>query len=328
MQCSNNLKQLGLAIHNFHQAVGAFPSAGWGYRWAPHPDRGVDKNQPGGWSYSLLPYYEQEALFTLGSGVGAKNDTAPQLLQSNKQRLETPLSIVYCPTRRPAVTYPVVPGLRAPFVVTPILCASLTVSGRTDYAANGGEEWTYFGPGPDNLAGGDNGSYAFPSAAGSTGIVFIHNQFSLSDIRDGTSNTYMIGEKSCDPNQYATGTSAGDDQGPFVSDDRDSVRFADMSGTYLPPAQDRPGSDNTFSFGMLIPAVSTLCCATVQPDRSATISTIPPTATCAIGKTARLLTKTSSEARTLGEKADAGTVGPLPPKPQSIAALQDASSGP
>ena len=250
MQCSNNLKQLGLAMHNFHQAFNSFPSAGWGYRWAPHPDRGIDKKQPGGWMYSLLPYLEQDALFRLGSGVGADNESNSTLLDANQQRMQTPISILYCPTRRPATNYPI--GCTVSYVLKPILCSSLTVSARTDYAANGGEIELIFGPGPDNLAGGENGTYTFPSTSGSTGIVFVHNQFSLSNVRDGSSNTYLINEKSVDPDQYATGTSNGDDQGPFLSDDRDSVRFGALTATsdgYLAPLPDRAGFDNNFSFG-------------------------------------------------------------------------------
>ena len=76
VECSNHIKQLALAMHSFHESQGAFPSGGWGYTWAPHPDRGLGIEQPGGWAYSLLPFYEQQALFDLGSGVGAEVDNA------------------------------------------------------------------------------------------------------------------------------------------------------------------------------------------------------------------------------------------------------------
>ena len=87
-------------MHNFHQQFNAFPSAGWGYCWGPHPDRGFGVSQPGFCFYALLPFLEQDALYRLGEGVGANNDTAPALLQANDQRLKTPLSVMYCPSRR------------------------------------------------------------------------------------------------------------------------------------------------------------------------------------------------------------------------------------
>ena len=42
-QCRNNLKQLGLAMLDFEQANGHFPSGGWGYLWVGNPDRGPER---------------------------------------------------------------------------------------------------------------------------------------------------------------------------------------------------------------------------------------------------------------------------------------------
>lgn len=247
MQCSNNLKNLGLAMHTFHTSNKAYPSGGWGYKWAPHPDR-AGLSQPGSWVYSMLPFIEQENLHMLGSGVGANNETDAKLLEGNRARIETPLPVLYCPTRRRAINYPV--GVNISYVKQPILSASLTNSGRNDYAVNGGEILVGFGGGPDKLAQGDNGTYAFPSTSASTGIVYTRSRFSSASISDGTSNTLLIAEKFLNPDQATTGTSYGDDQGPYVSDDRDTIRFAaDSNSNYLAPRQDRKGLDYTFHFG-------------------------------------------------------------------------------
>jgi prepilin-type N-terminal cleavage/methylation domain-containing protein len=253
VQCSNHLKQLGLAMHGFHQANGALPSGGWGYNgWTPHPDRGIGVDQPGGFVYSLLPYLEQQPLYDLGSGVGPLvNNTVLQ--NANNIRLSTPLSVLYCPTRREPIAYPAPVGT---WMASPQMCTDpLTVLGKVDYAANGGENWTSFWGGPSSLQTGSDGSYFTHDFAASTvgvctGIVVVHHCFKFTDITDGLSNTFMLGEKSVGPDWYTNGLTYGDDQGPFVSDERDTYRTAlDPWGTYLPPQQDIPGYDNTFGFG-------------------------------------------------------------------------------
>ena len=242
--CSNHLKQLGLAMMNFHDAIGHFPSAGWGYTWAPHPDRGVGKEQPGAWTYSLLPHLEETVLYSLGAGVGATNETNLQLLQANKIRLETPLSILHCPSRRSPKAYPVVNPI-AWFVSQPRLCGMLTTSARTDYAINGGEHYRTIHRGPNSISDGETGAYLFPSTNTSTGISYTRSRFRIRDVTDGTSKTYMIGEKSVGPDFYEGGKrSVGDDQGPYVSDEYDSMRWAttgSASNGYLPPIRDRAG---------------------------------------------------------------------------------------
>ncbi len=248
LQCTNHLKQLALAMHGFHEAQGCFPSAGWGYTWAPHPDRGPGIEQPGGWLYSLLPYYEHQALYDLGAGVGA-NNAPTSLLAANKQRLQTPLGILYCPSRRQPLAY--APG--AGWIATPTLCNTLTVCGRTDYAVNNGDNWPIWGGGPASLS--TVGSYAWPSAEFCNGILFSHIRLKMTDVTDGLSNTYMIGEKYISPDVYTTGTWYGDDQGPFIGDDWDTARAAgDITydgspGPYIPPLQDTAGYTTTFGFG-------------------------------------------------------------------------------
>src|SRR3989440_4742537 len=54
MKCSNNLKQLGLACHNYHDVNAAFPKG----------NQGTWGNDHGSWMFSVLPFMEQDALYT------------------------------------------------------------------------------------------------------------------------------------------------------------------------------------------------------------------------------------------------------------------------
>src|SRR5262245_31772326 len=70
MKCSNHLKQLGLALHSYHDTQGSFPSAyvgdpnGSGNLYGvPFPDQ--NRNGPPGWAWGtlLLPFLEQDNLY-------------------------------------------------------------------------------------------------------------------------------------------------------------------------------------------------------------------------------------------------------------------------
>src|ERR1700741_4849464 len=69
IKCANQLRQLGLAIHNHHDAVGHFPTGGWGWDWAGAPARAFGKGRWGGWLLNPMPYAGQDSSYKLGAGL-------------------------------------------------------------------------------------------------------------------------------------------------------------------------------------------------------------------------------------------------------------------
>ena len=138
-QCQNNIKQLALGCLGHESATKRFPTGGWGWAWTGDPNRGNDWRQPGGWIYNVLPYIEQQPLHDLGAGLGLA--TAAELAAAT-QCAVTPLAVLYCPTRRPAVVYPW--SAQSWFTFRPGNM-NRPVSGvaRNDYAICGGDVYTY-----------------------------------------------------------------------------------------------------------------------------------------------------------------------------------------
>jgi prepilin-type N-terminal cleavage/methylation domain-containing protein/prepilin-type processing-associated H-X9-DG protein len=76
MKCQNNLKQIGLAMHNYHDVNGRFPPGGMLGTGNPYPgdqDWGVDR---GSWQVYTLPFVEQDNLFKIISASRALDRTA------------------------------------------------------------------------------------------------------------------------------------------------------------------------------------------------------------------------------------------------------------
>ncbi|MCX7424671.1 MAG: DUF1559 domain-containing protein [Planctomycetia bacterium] len=238
-QCANNLKQLGLGAVMHEEAHRFYPSGGWGYYWIGDPDRGYGKSQPGGWIYSILPYIEQTDLHELGAGL-----PTAQKQEAAKTVVMTPLTVVTCPSRRSAKAYPIWAGALKN-------CPGVTLSAKTDYAINCGSYQGFETAGPGSEAEVDNGTYTW-TVANLNGISYQISEVRVADIKDGTTNTILIGEKYLEPDQYTTGATGGDNEcmygGPNVDNYR-ATQYAPGSSIDLRPLQDRAGLVMPWSFG-------------------------------------------------------------------------------
>jgi prepilin-type N-terminal cleavage/methylation domain-containing protein len=182
-KCQNNLKQLGLAMHGFHDAQNTFPTNG-GYdggavymvkndpsgscvsdacKWGlGQPGLAPDK-QTGSWAYAILPYVEQARMGDLGTALsnGGQGFSLPVFMCPTRAR-NTPQT---CPDNDPyytGVSYKTVP-------------AGMMTWSKSDYACNG------------------------------QAIKGRGTRLTMILITDGTSNTVMLGEKAMDQGYYNVG---------------------------------------------------------------------------------------------------------------------------
>ena len=250
-EVKNNLKQMGIAIHNHHDTYNRLPSCGWGWGWIGEPDRGTDRSQPGGWIYQLMAFMEQGNLQKLGAGM-----PRAQQLKINYQLCSTVIPMQTCPSRRSG----------GPFKNnwgtsywncdpdTPLFLA------RSDYASNAGwpvdprtSQIPYAdvafdpnGPGPSSLVEGDKPIFWTQSPYNRrwTGVIYMRSQIRITDITNGTSNTYMLGEKYLNPTDYLTGNDTADNEHMYVGADNDICRV-----TLFPPLRDTRGYQDFSRFG-------------------------------------------------------------------------------
>jgi len=261
-QCQNHLKQVGVGWLNHEANHRFFPGSGWSPWVVGDPLLGTGRNQPGGWMYQILPYVEQQAVYDLPND-GNRSLVTPAQREGATTLQQTPISIYNCPSRRPAQGY----GFRLANSWTPQNANRANPIVRGDYAANAGDgkegpsffladsrtyredyRWYAIGPPYDaSLAG-----HEWPPFDGQTGVNYLGAEIALRHLSDGTTNTYMVGEKYLNVDGYdSDGTvDGGDNHSYFQGWDWDTHRWATDN---WPPLPDRPGLNAFQAFGSAHP---------------------------------------------------------------------------
>ena len=258
--CANNVRQLAVAMMSFESGNGRLPTGGWAWTWAADPDRGSAKEQPAGWLYCILPYIEEIATHGLGTDGDPKRWTATQLAGA-AQRASTPLSFMNCPSRRPPGAW----GIRwsaetyVNNVHSPYGSGAVTRCARGDYAANAGDTFTDINhliptwPKTLSEAVAFSNQGRWPQAGlNATGISHIRSSVRLKDLTDGSTKTYLVGEKYLNPTSYTAGSDGADNESMYCGFNNDSHRGTyhnAKTGVSLVPMRDARGLVMNDNFG-------------------------------------------------------------------------------
>jgi prepilin-type N-terminal cleavage/methylation domain-containing protein len=247
-QCQNHLRQMITGMLNHENTHGHFPVGGYDPTHSGDPDLGYGEKQPGGWRYNLLPYIEEETLHNMGAG-----QAAAQKRQQFMLRDQVAVSIYYCPSRRQARAYPTPNGQ------TNVNHAShIALSNRCDYAMNCGDARGNYDTGtvpPDSF----NTGLSWWDLDGADPLESV--LIKISQIEDGTSKTYCVGEAYLNPDIYETNGHNNDWTG-FNGFQDDYDRSCGYHFRFFPerdafqPTQDTPGlaGKYNFAFGSAHPA--------------------------------------------------------------------------
>jgi prepilin-type N-terminal cleavage/methylation domain-containing protein/prepilin-type processing-associated H-X9-DG protein len=208
IQCTNNLKQLGLGLQNYLSAVGTFPIGRQGINGPPgyvgYPGDPTGKSHRRTWALSILPYIEQATLFNTVNFSAAYNQPP------NLTACSAFVGTYACPSD--------------PNVVTDIDNSALNLR-QGNYMVNWGNA-TYYQDAYNNpYTSGPAQSVTFGGAP-----FALNSAFGLQTITDGTSNTLVMSEViGCKP----SGPTAADEdhRGMIYNDDHNCAIFT----TYTPP---------------------------------------------------------------------------------------------
>jgi prepilin-type N-terminal cleavage/methylation domain-containing protein/prepilin-type processing-associated H-X9-DG protein len=193
IQCVNNLKQLGLALHNYHQSNNSFPSSkifNTNLGLCTSTNFGNNcQNTP--WFTLMLSQFEQGTLynalnFSIGT-EGPMSGAGPLGLWVNSTVMSTRLAMFQCPSDSPST-------LNVQQVLAPLgVSAPLVQASKGNYGVHWGN--TDFGQGilPDSYFKSNPGLH-YPSAFGLNSNGTGPSLVTVASVTDGLSNTVFMSE--------------------------------------------------------------------------------------------------------------------------------------
>ena len=163
LHCSNNLRQLGLALHNYHDTYNVFPPG-----TVEAGPRGTALTEPAwGWSVAILPQLDASNLYRQ---LNSKGHTLAQVLADQLVLLRQPLPIFICPEDS-------APTLNSQRVFDVLEVAT------SNYVASA--------PNANVCSLSNPGPFGFINRGIFTGDSHIR----MTEITDGTANTFLVGER-------------------------------------------------------------------------------------------------------------------------------------
>ena len=198
--CMNNLKQIGVGMHNFLLVHKTFPTGGASHGWPRRKKNGEIvgyKDQDWSWAYQLLPFIEKQAMY---------EHPDDDLVAG------TPISTYFCPSRRPPVA-----------LSGGIWQSHQRPRAMNDYAGNAGTSTEGGSKTGARLGMGEDGMFAYKR----------HGIFAPESVDDGMSNTLLVAEKRLNSRFVTTECQPSDNDGYVGGFSDDVVRWG-----VVPPAPD------------------------------------------------------------------------------------------